>query len=275
MASSNHALGRHEIQSGSLLYGGYFYRLKDALGWGRVLLWGIVLFGSFSAFVPMFSAWRWGMGLLEFKAALAWSLVGAFILRLVVFADRRLVDWQRGLVESSQEAQSITSGDPGLYKVYVDLHWREWQKQTLCRSLALLIISGLLSVGFGVGVSIVREVSYSFGQQNVMGWLAWYLAVGLLLQGIKFGIEKLLSLFVEIQERLNPRLEIERVRGLQEVRWGGAVVKCVESQRCQQQGYKGYKNIAETGRDLGGVQDKDADSWKGVVMRRPREKSSF
>lgn len=269
MTSFNSALGRHEIQSGSLLYGGYFDRLKDALGWVRILLWGATLFTALSGFTPMLFIGYWSSGLLGLKAALVWGLVGGFVLQLMCFVDRGLIGCQRGLVESALEAQSVTSGDPGLYKVYVDLHWREWWRQTLHRGLALLIIMGILTMGLGVGANIIVEVSHSFGQYNVVSWLTWYLAVGLLLQGVKFGVEKLLSLFAEMQERVDPKLEVEKVKGLQEVRWCKAMVKYVESQNYQQQGIRGYKNIPIMDGYWGSGQDEDAGSWKVTAVRKP------
>ena len=88
-------------------------------------------------------------------------------LQLMCFVDRGLIGFQRGLVESALEAQSVTSGDPGLYKVYVDLHWREWWRQTLHRGLALLIIMGILTMGLGVGAKI--SMGWRAGKRHQRG----------------------------------------------------------------------------------------------------------
>lgn len=252
MTSPAFSFSTQEIQSGRLLYGAYFSRLKVALNGARIMLWVAIFAGAFGGLLTGWSGIGPDIRSLGLKAGLVWGLAGVVVVQLMRFADSRLLNCQSGLIKSAQEAQSVTSGDPGLYKIYVDLHWQEWVRQAFCRTSMLLILAGFVLVACGAGINAIRGVSSLFRQGDVAGWLIWYFTTGLLLQSVKYGVQKLFSLHEAIQERLDPRLEVEKVKGLQEHRWREVVARCVENQACRQGEGRYYENISTIGGDNSG-----------------------
>ncbi len=252
MTPPTFSFSAQEIQSGSLLYGAYFSRLKVALSGARILLWVAIFAGAFGGLLTRWSGIGPDIRSLGLKAGLVWGLAGVVVVQLMRFADSRLASCQSSLTKSAQEAQSVTSGDPGLYKVYVDLHWQEWVRQAFCRTSMLLILAGFVLVACGAGVNAIRGVSSLFRQGDVAGWLIWYFTTGLLLQSVKYGVQKLFSLHAAIQERLDPKLEVEKVKGLQEHRWREVVARFVENQSHRQGVMKCYENISTIGGDNSG-----------------------
>jgi hypothetical protein len=258
MASPNFSLCAQEIQCGNFLYGAYFDRLKFALGGVRILLRAAFLGG---AYIGVLSGWP-GVVLQGVKDGLAWGFLAVMVVQLLRYVDSQLAGCQGGLLKSAEEVQAVTSGDPALYKVYVDLHWREWLRQAFCRVAMSLILAGLVVVGYGLGVPCIKNIFSLLHQGDISGWFMWYCATGVLVQGVKAGVQKLLSLYAAIQERLDLKLEVEKVKELQEKRWREAVVKSFDSRVFGQK----WARCDENGSPWWGIEDSGRKVALGVEL---------